>query len=78
MGVKVRDRSERQPGGLTSEEGARVLAQVGPNAIAEAEGPSHLRRFAANFVQLHALLLWVGALLALGAGLPQLSAAIGS
>ena len=68
--------SERYPGGLSSEEAARVLAQVGPNAIAVAEGPSHLRRFLANFVQLLALLLWVGAVLALGAGLPQLSVAI--
>jgi P-type Ca2+ transporter type 2C len=76
MGVTVRDLSDRHPEGLSSEEAARVLAQVGPNAIAEAQGPSHLRRFLANFVQLLALLLWVGAVLALGAGLPQLSAAI--
>ena len=53
-----------------------MLARVGPNSIAEAKGPSHLRRFLANFVQLLALLLWVGAVLALLAGLPQLSAAI--
>jgi magnesium-transporting ATPase (P-type) len=68
--------SERRPAGLSSEEAARVLARVGPNLIAEAKGPSHLRRFLANFVQLLALLLWVGAVLALVAGLPQLSAAI--
>jgi len=74
--VTVRVLSERYPGGLSSEEAARVFAQVGPNVIAEAEGPSHLRRFLANFVQLLALLLWVGAVLALGAGLPQLSVAI--
>jgi Ca2+-transporting ATPase len=68
--------AERRSAGLSSQEAARVLARVGPNAIAQAKGPSHLRRFLANFVQLLALLLWVGAALALVAGLPQLSAAI--
>jgi Ca2+-transporting ATPase len=68
--------SEGQAAGLTGQEAARVLAEVGPNAIVEAKGPSDLRRFLANFVQLLALLLWVGAVLALVAGLPQLSAAI--
>src|SRR5512144_3073117 len=66
----------QQPLGLSSQEAARLLEQVGPNAIAEAKGPSHLRRFLANFVQLLALLLWVGATLALVAGMPELSVAI--
>ncbi len=65
-----------QAAGLTGQEAARLLAQVGPNAIVQAKGPSDLRRFLANFVQLLALLLWAGAVLALVAGLPQLSAAI--
>jgi P-type Ca2+ transporter type 2C len=62
--------------GLSSAEAARRLATTGPNAITEAKGPSHARRFLQNFVQLFALLLWAGALLALVGGLPQLAAAI--
>jgi magnesium-transporting ATPase (P-type) len=68
--------SEQQMAGLTTEEAERLLAQTGPNAIVEAKGPSPLRQFLANFVQLFALLLWVGAALALVAGMPELSAAI--
>ena len=62
--------------GLTSDEARRRLAELGPNAIAEAKPPSHARRFAANLVHLFALLLWGGAALALIGGLPELSAAI--
>ncbi len=64
------------PPGLSSREAARRLRESGRNVIEEAEGPSPLRQFLANFVQLLALLLWVGAVLALVAGMPQLSAAI--
>jgi P-type Ca2+ transporter type 2C len=67
--------SDRSPG-LTSAEAAARLARVGPNVLAEERGPSHLRRFVANLVHLFALLLWAGALLALVAGMPALSAAI--
>ena len=69
-------RAQPQARGLSSAEAARRLATAGPNAIVEAEGPSHLRQFLVNFVQLFALLLWAGALLALVAGMPQLTAAI--
>ena len=62
--------------GLTSEEARRVLAEVGPNVLAEVRPPSHLRRFSAQLVHLFALLLWAGAVLAWLAGMPQLSAAI--
>ncbi|MEZ5120324.1 MAG: cation-transporting P-type ATPase [Solirubrobacterales bacterium] len=62
--------------GLSSDEARRLLAEVGPNAIAEAKGPSRLGQFLANFVQLLALLLWAGAALALVAGLPELTVAI--
>jgi magnesium-transporting ATPase (P-type) len=62
--------------GLTAEEAARRLAEIGPNTIEEVRGPSALRLFLGNFVHLLALLLWVGAALALVAGLPQLTAAI--
>ncbi len=62
--------------GLTTEQALALLAQVGPNVLAEPSKPSHLRRFGANLVHLFALLLWLGAALALLGGLPQLSAAI--
>jgi magnesium-transporting ATPase (P-type) len=62
--------------GLSGEEAARRLATVGPNALVEAKGPSHVRELLANLVQLFALLLWAGALLALLAGIPELAAAI--
>ena len=67
---------KQQPAGLSTEEAERALARVGPNSIAEAKGPSHLRQFLTNLVQLFALLLWTGAALALLAGLPELSVAI--
>jgi len=62
--------------GLTREEATARLAEVGPNVLAEPKRPSHVRRFAANLVHLFALLLWLGAALALIGGLPQLTAAI--
>jgi magnesium-transporting ATPase (P-type) len=62
--------------GLTHAEAAALLAKVGPNVLAEPKRPSHVRRFAANLVHLFALLLWLGAVLALLGGLPQLTAAI--
>ena len=68
--------SHQPAAGLSTDEAERLLAQHGPNAIAEAKGPSHVRRFLANFVGLLALLLWAGAALALVAGMPELSVAI--
>jgi P-type Ca2+ transporter type 2C len=62
--------------GLSSADARRRLAESGPNVLTEAKGPSHLRRFTANLVHLFALLLWGGAILALVAGMPELSAAI--
>jgi magnesium-transporting ATPase (P-type) len=62
--------------GLTSVQAARILAEVGPNLLAEAKRPSRIGRFAAQLVHLFALLLWAGAGLAWLAGMPQLSAAI--
>ncbi len=72
------DLRERAPvaQGLTSAEARARLVQVGPNVLAEAPKPSHLRRFGAQLVHLFALLLWLGAVLAFVGGLPQLSAAI--
>ena len=74
--VEATPSSPLLPPGLTTEEARRLLAEVGPNAIEEARGPTHLRQFLAKFAGLLALLLWVGAALALVAGLPQLTAAI--
>jgi magnesium-transporting ATPase (P-type) len=62
--------------GLTSDEAARRLDTLGPNVLAQPPRPSHIRRFAANLVHLFALLLWLGAALALVGGLPALSVAI--
>jgi P-type Ca2+ transporter type 2C len=62
--------------GLTTAEAERRLAEVGPNALEEAKGPSHVRQLLANLVHLFALLLWAGAALALIGGLPELSVAI--
>jgi magnesium-transporting ATPase (P-type) len=63
-------------GGLTSDEARQRLRQHGPNVLAEPRRPSYLRRFGANLVHLFALLLWLGAALALLGGLPELSIAI--
>ena len=62
--------------GLTGDEARRRLAEAGPNAIIEAKAPSPLRELLANFAGLLALLLWVGAALALVGGMPELAAAI--
>jgi len=62
--------------GLTGAEAERRLAEVGPNLLAEAKGPSHLRLFLGNLIHLFALLLWAGSVLALVGGLPELAIAI--
>jgi len=62
--------------GLSTVEARRLLAEVGPNVLAEAKRPSHLRRFVAQLVHLFALLLWAGAALAWLAGMPRLAGAI--
>jgi magnesium-transporting ATPase (P-type) len=62
--------------GITTEEARRTLARVGPNVLAEVERPRWLLRFARNFTNLFALLLWAGAGLALLGQMPELSAAI--
>ena len=62
--------------GLTHEQASARLADVGPNVLAEPRRPSHVRLFTANLVHLFALLLWLGAALALVGGLPQLAIVI--
>jgi magnesium-transporting ATPase (P-type) len=65
-----------RPAGLSPAEAARLLAEVGPNVLAEPPRPSHARRFLAQLVNFFALLLWAGAALAAAAGVPALSIAI--
>jgi len=67
---------QQQASGLSSEEAARQLAQVGPNKITEAKGPSPVTQFLANFVQPLELLLWACVGLGLLAHEPALSVAI--
>ncbi|HLG10060.1 MAG TPA: cation-transporting P-type ATPase, partial [Gaiellaceae bacterium] len=62
--------------GLTSEEVLSQRAQFGPNVLVEPPKPSRLRQFGSQLVHLFALLLWLGAALALVGGFPQLTAAI--
>ena len=62
--------------GLSSSEAVRLLGESGANVLATSKPPSLVRRFAANLVHLFALLLWGGAALAAGGGMPELSAAI--
>lgn len=85
MGVRDPARNPPAPGhaslpaglpGLTSAEAAARFTEVGPNVLDEPRGPSHVRHFAANLVHLFALLLWLGAALALVGGLPELAIAI--
>ena len=65
-----------QVSGLDNAEAAARLATHGPNVLREAPRRSLVRRLAAHFTHLMAILLWVGSVIALVAGLPQLSVAI--
>jgi magnesium-transporting ATPase (P-type) len=76
MATTSTERPARPAAGLSSAEAERRLAEVGPNAIEEARGPSPARQLGANFVQPLALLLWACAGLALLAGMPELTIAI--
>ncbi|MEW6544701.1 MAG: cation-transporting P-type ATPase [Nitrospirota bacterium] len=49
------------PTGLSQEEAARRLAQVGPNSLQEIKGPSLPRRFLRQFTHFLAILLWLAA-----------------
>jgi magnesium-transporting ATPase (P-type) len=63
-------------GGLSGEEAEGRLADTGPNTIERQKRVSLPRRFAANLVNLFALLLWAATGLAYVAGLPELALAI--
>jgi magnesium-transporting ATPase (P-type) len=62
--------------GLTSAEAARLLREVGPNAVPRPDRPAPLRQFVRQFTHFFALMLWCAAGLALLAGLPPLAIAI--
>jgi potassium/sodium efflux P-type ATPase len=64
------------PQGLSQTEAEERLRVVGPNAIQETKGDPLYKKFLANFTHLMAILLWVGALVALIAQMPQLAIAI--
>jgi P-type Ca2+ transporter type 2C len=76
MAYATPERAVQPVDGLSSEDARRRLAEQGPNKIAQAKGPSPVRRFLANFVQPLELLLWAAAGLGLLADEPQLSVAI--
>jgi calcium-translocating P-type ATPase len=68
--------ASRATAGLSSAEASRRLARDGPNLLPTAPRPSWVRRLADQLVHLFALMLWVAAVLAVVAGMPQLGAAI--
>ena len=62
--------------GLTEREARARLARDGPNRLPPPRRPSAVRRFADQLVHFFAVMLWVAAVLAIVAGLPQLGVAI--
>ena len=62
--------------GLSGAEAAVRLARTGPNLLAQGRGPSLARQLAQQMLHFFALMLWVGAGLALIGGMPQLAVAI--
>ncbi len=70
------DELETRQTGLTSEEAANRLQTYGPNEIQKGKKKSRLWMFLKNFTSLMAILLWVGGLIAIVAGMPELGIAI--
>jgi len=62
--------------GLDAAEAARRLARDGPNRLPAPRPPAAWRRLAAQMVHFFAVMLWVAAVLALVAGMPELALAI--
>ncbi len=62
--------------GLTSTEAAARLQEYGPNEIQKGKKKSRLWMFLKNFTSLMAILLWVGGIIAIVAGMPELGIAI--
>lgn len=62
--------------GLTASEAEASRREHGRNVLPEPRRPSLARRFAGQLVHFFALMLWVAAVLAFAAGIPQLGIAI--
>ncbi|MFO7634673.1 MAG: cation-transporting P-type ATPase [Caldilinea sp.] len=64
------------PSGLSEAEALSRLRRVGPNRLAEVRGKPLYQKLLANFTHLMAILLWVGGVIAVIAGMPQLAVAV--
>jgi magnesium-transporting ATPase (P-type) len=73
---EVLDFLETSPEGLTSEEAQKRLAKYGPNVLVEKRKISFAYRFLSHLKDLFSILLLFAALLAVIAGMPELSSAI--
>ena len=62
--------------GLSSAEAARRLQRAGPNRLPQVRGVPGWRRLLAELTHFFAVMLWVAAVLAFVAGMPQLGVAI--
>ncbi|QER66464.1 cation-translocating P-type ATPase [Paucilactobacillus nenjiangensis] len=62
--------------GISSAEAAARLEQTGPNEIQQAVGESQFKMLMKNFISLMAILLWVGGIIAILAGMTELGLAI--
>jgi Ca2+-transporting ATPase len=67
---------ETHPEGLALGEVSVRLGRYGPNTLREIPGKPLWLKFLANFTHLMAILLWVGGIVAIIAGMPQLTIAI--
>jgi len=67
---------QTKPTGLDEAEVRRRIHRFGPNALPRPARRPRYVQFGANFVHLFAVLLWVGAILAWLAGMPQLAGAV--
>ena len=67
---------ETSSDGLSAAEAQKRHQKGGPNALPKVPGPPVLGKFVAQFTHRMAILLWVAALIAGFAGLPQLAVAI--
>jgi Ca2+-transporting ATPase len=65
-----------RPEGISQDEVKKRLEHYGHNIITEIKGKPLWIRFLENFTHLLAILLWVGGIVALVAGMPQLAVAI--
>jgi Ca2+-transporting ATPase len=64
------------PVGLLQAEAEARLRRFGPNTLREVKGKPLFLKFFANFTHVMAILLWIGGVVALIAGMPQLAVAI--